>query len=201
MNFDELQNDWNSPHNNLPIEQQLKLAEKFSRQMIRRRRFQGVTLINAFALLTIITVIACCNIAFGNTKATHEWGLFPLLMVPWGFAIYFQRGYFKSTPPVAGGELPVVDSLRAAQASNREVQSRLRIVGVLYIALIPVLVLTMQQLHAAGKVSARELTSMAFFFGVTLLICGVGIAARYFTRLLPQQRQLDALLADLTSQA
>ncbi|MEP6663191.1 MAG: hypothetical protein ABJC04_05945 [Verrucomicrobiota bacterium] len=200
MNFDELQNDWNSPRNNLPIEQQRKLAEKFTRQMIRRRRFQGVSLINAFALLTIITVIACGNIVSGNTKATHEWGLFPLLMAPWGFAIYFLRRYFKSSTPVAGGELPMIDSLRAAQASNREAQSRLRIVGVLYVALIPVLALMMQQLHTVGKVSARELTSMAILFGATLLVCGAGIAARYFVRLLPQQRQFNALLEELTQE-
>jgi hypothetical protein len=201
MNFDELQNDWNSPRNNMPIEQQRALAEKFTRQMIRRRRFQRFWLINTFAWLSIITVIAIGNIASGNTKATHEWGLFPLLMVPWGFAIYFLREYFKSTTPVADGELPMIDSLRAAQVSNREAQSHLKIVGVLYIALIPFLALVMQQLHAVEKVSSRELISMAIFFGATLLVCGAGIAARYFARLLPQQRQLNALLVELTNEA
>lgn len=201
MNLDELQNDWNSLRNNLSTEQQRALAEKFTRQMIRRRRFQLFWTINALAWLTVITVIAICNVATGKISPALEWGLFPLLLVPWGFAIHFLRRYFKSSAPIAGGELPMIDSLHAAQASNREARSHLRMVGVLYVVIIPVLILAMQQLHAVGKVSARELTSMAFFMGATLLVCGAGIAARYFARLLPQQRQLNDLLAQLTNEA
>ncbi|MEO7300391.1 MAG: hypothetical protein ABI042_17635 [Verrucomicrobiota bacterium] len=201
MNFDELQNDWNSPRNNLPIEQQRKLAEKFTRQMIRRRRFQRFWLINAFAWLTLITVIAVCNIVSGKTKPMLEWGLFPLLIVPLGFAIHFLRRHLKSNAPITSGELSIIDSLRTAQISNREAQSHLRIVGVLYVVMIPLLVLAMQQLHAVGKVSSRELTSIAIFFGATLLVCGVGIVVCYFAGLLPQQRQLHELLAELTSEA
>jgi len=199
MNYDELQNTWNSPGNNLPNAQKRILAEKFARQMIRRRRFQRFWLINTFAWLTLITVIAVSNVMAGKTNPALEWGLFPLLIVPWGFAIHFLHRHLKSTPPIAGGELPMIDSLRAVRASNREAQSHLRIVGVLYVMVIPLLALSMQQLHAVGKVSARELTSMAVFFGAVLLLSGAGVAARYFGRLRPQQKQLDGLLAELSS--
>ena len=194
MNFDELQNDWNSPRNNLPMEQQHALAEKFSRQMIRRRRFQTFWLIHTLVWLTLITGLAIWMVAIGKANPTQEWGLFPLLLVPWGFAIRFLRRYLKPLAPAARGMSPVKDSLSAALVSNRTHQSHLKLVGVLFVLMIPLLFLAMQQLHAVGKVSARELTSMAIFFGATLLVCGAGIVARYAGRLLPQQKQLEELL-------
>ena len=194
MNFDELQNDWNSPRNNLPTEQQRALAEKFSRQMIRRRRFQTFWLIHTFVWLTLITGLAIGMIAVGKAKPAQEWGLFPLLLVPWGFAIHFLRRYRKPAAPASGGELPVRDSLSAALDSNRTAQSHSKWIGALYIIVTPMLVLAMQQLHAVGKVPARELTSMACFFGATLFLCGAVLAARYFGHLRPQQKQLEGLL-------
>lgn len=193
MNFDELQQDWNSPRNNLPTEQQRALAEKVSRQMIRRR-FQTFWLVHTFVWLTLITGLAIVMIATGRTSPAQEWGLFPLLIVPWGFAIHLLRRYRKPTAPATCGELPVSDSLSAALASNRTAQSHSKWIGSLYLVLTPLLGLAMQQLHATGKVSSRELTSMAVFFGATLLFYGVIIAARYFGCLRPQQEQLEDLL-------
>jgi hypothetical protein len=194
MTPNELQSAWNSPRNNLPAEEQQRLAEGFARQMIRRRRFQSLWLLTTFAWLTIITVVAIGTIAAGKVTLAREWGLFPLLLVPWGFAIMFLRRYLKPAAPMAGGETAVVESLRAALASNRETQAHLRLVGVLYAIMIPLLALAMHQLQTAGKASPRELTSMGVFFGGVLALCGAGVMARYFGRLLPQQRQLEELL-------
>jgi len=201
MNLNEMQNVWNSPRNNLPTEAQQRVADQFARQMIRRRRFQSIWLINTFVWLTIITVIAVWTIAVGQTTPAQEYGLFPLLIVPWGFAIHFLRRYLKPVAPMTRGETSIVDSLRAALTSNRETRSNLKLVGVLYVVMIPLLALAMQQLHAVGKVSERELTSMAIFFGAALLLGGVGIAIRYFGRLLPQQKRLDMLLTELADEA
>lgn len=200
MNLNEMQNVWNSPRNNLPTEAQQRLADQFARQMIRRRRFQSIWLINTFVWLTIITVLAIRMVAIGQTTS-QEWGLFPLLIVPWGFAIHFLRRYQKPVAPITRGETTIVDSLRAALASNQETRAHVKLVGVLYVIMIPLLALGMRQLHAVGKVSERELTSMAIFFGAVLLFGGIGIAVRYFIRLRPQQRRLNALLAELADGA
>ncbi|MGN6552454.1 MAG: hypothetical protein ACTHLW_01805 [Verrucomicrobiota bacterium] len=194
MNFDEVQQTWNSPRNTLPAEQQRALAETFSRQMIRRRRFQTFWLIHTFVWLTLITGLAMAMIASGKTRLAQEWGLFPLLIVPWAFAINMLRRYRKPAAPATRGELPVSDSLNAALLSNQTAQSQSKWVGALYLVLTPLLGLAMQQLYAAGKVSSRELTSMAVFFGATLLFCGAVLAARYFGRLRPQQNQLEDVL-------
>jgi len=200
MNLNELQNVWNSPRNNLPTEAQQRLADKFTRQMIRRRRFQFFWLINTFFWLTVITVLAIRMIAVGQTTS-QEWGLFPLLFVPWGFAVHFLRRYLKPVTPVTCGETTIVDSLRAALVANRETRSHLKLVGILYAIMIPLLAVAMRQLYTVGKVSERELISMVIFFGAVLLLGGAGIAARYFARVLPQKKQLDALLTELTGEA
>lgn len=201
MNLNEMQNVWNSPRNHLPTEAQQRLADQFARQMIRRRRFQSIWLINTFVWLTLISVLALWNIAAGQVQSAQEWSLFPLLLVPWGFAIHFLRRYLKPATPIARGETTIVDSLRAALASNQETRSHLKLVGVLYVIMIPLLALAMRQLLAVGKVSERELTSMALFFGAVLLVGAIAIAARYFLRLQPQQKRLHALLAELADEA
>lgn len=194
MNFDELQKDWNSPRNNLPKEQQRVLAEKFIRQMFRRHRFQTYWLIHTFVWLTLITGLAMVMIVSGKTSPAQEWGLFPLLIVPWGFAFHFLQLHLKPATTLVRGEMPIADSFRTALGSNRAEQARLKLVGVLFAVMVPVLAVSALQLQAAGKVSSRELTSMAIFFGGVLLVSGAGLAARYFGRLLPQQKQLEELL-------
>jgi len=197
MNLNEMQNVWSSPRNNLPTEAHQRVADQFARQMIRRRRFQSIWLIQTFAALTVVTVLVLWNIAEGNVQSPQEWFLFPLLLVPWGFAIHFLRRYLKPTLPITRGERTIVDSLRAALASNQETRTHLKLIGVLYVIMIPLLGFAMRQLHTIGKVSERELTSMAIFFGALFLVGGIVIAARYFVRLQPQQKRLNALLAEL----
>lgn len=200
MNSNELQNAWNSPRNNLPTEEQQRLADQFSRQMIHRRRFQSIWLTNTFVWLTIVTVLAIQMAVVGKITA-QEWGLFPLLLVPWGFALYFLRRHLKPVAPMARGEMSIVNSMRAALASNREERSHLKLVGVLYVIMLPLLALGMPQLHLVGKVSDRELTSMAFFFSLVLLGGGLGITIRYFRFLVPQQRRLIALMTVIADEA
>lgn len=197
MSFDEMQNAWNSPANNLPTEQQRQLAERFTRQMNRRRHFQNVWLANTFAALTLVTALAIRTLTLGKIQPAQEWGLFPLLIVPWAFAIHFLRQHLKSSA-TKSGEMSVLDAFRVALASNRSSQSRLKRVGVLYVIVIPILAVTLRQLHQVGKVSERELISMAAFFGIALLVGAVGIALRYFAALRPQEKKLDALLQEMT---
>lgn len=199
MNMNEMQSVWNSPRNSLPAEELRRLVRQFSRQMIRRRRFQVVCLANTFFWLTLITVLAIWNIFAGKIKLGQEWGLFPILIVPWTFALLFLRRFQKPGLPMRG-ELPVADTVRMALSFNRAERSHLKLVGWLFAIMIPFLAVSMQQLQTVGKISSRELASMAVFFGGILLLSGAGIAARYFGRLLPQQRQLDALLAELNDE-
>jgi len=197
MNSNEMQNLWNSPLNDLSPNQQEQLAAQFVHRMNRQRRFQSLWLITTFAWLTIISVIAIWTVSTDNTKLMQEWALIPLLTIPWAFALRFLRRYLKSSPPLSLGEVPVIESLRAALASNLNHQSRLKIVGGLYVILIPVIALTMRQLMVAGKVSAHELASMAVLFTGALLVSAIVMAGLFYGRLVPQQKKLEGLLAEV----
>jgi hypothetical protein len=197
MNPDEMQRAWNSPRNHPPTAEHQRLAEQFSRQMLRRRRFRAFWLVNTFAWLTVITLLAAWCLVTGRTRLAQEWGLFPLLLLPWGFALHFLRRHLHPGPPVAQGESAVADSLRAALASNQETRSHFKRIGILYLLMVPTLALAVRQLHGVGKVSDRELVSLACFLGGVLLLGGIGLALRYRLSLQPQQQRLQALLADL----
>ncbi len=74
MNLNEMQNVWNSPRNNLATAEQQQLAQQFTRQMIRRRRFQAIWLTNTFVWLTLITLIAIQTIAAGKFNPAPKSG-------------------------------------------------------------------------------------------------------------------------------
>ncbi|HVY70433.1 MAG TPA: hypothetical protein VHH73_10925 [Verrucomicrobiae bacterium] len=201
MNFDEMRDIWNAPGNDLSANRQRSLAGQFSRQMLRRRRFQTVWLVCLIAALTVTTGIAIRAVALGRADLESGWGLFPLLIVPWLFALHFLRRHLNPARPVVHGELPLAEVLRAAQAANRADQLRLKKVGLYFASMIPLLVLSVYQLYSSQKVSGRELASMTIFFGAVLTLSGAGIAARYFGSVLPRQRKIDSLLTELADDA
>jgi hypothetical protein len=197
MNLDDMQALWNSPANRPADAAQRQLAERFARRLIRQRRFQAVWLVNVFVWLTLITALAVWNVVAKKVSLTAEWGVIPLLAVPWAFAVFLLRRHLKPAAPVVRGELTVTDSLRAALAAIRAQQSHLKRVGLLLAIMIPLLAVSLWQLRTTGKASPRELTSMVVFFGGALLVAGSAIAARYFASLCPQQRQLASALDEL----
>jgi hypothetical protein len=199
MDLNEIQNVWKSRQNNFTTEEQRRLVDHFSRQMRRRRRFQTIWLVHTFVALTIITMVALRAIAVGKAHLEEQWTLMPLLVVPWFFAFHFLRSHLSLPKPTARGDVSVTVSLCAALESNRSEQSRLKRVALLFGIMIPLLALSMKQLHATGKVSSNELISMSVFFASVLLLSAAGIAARYFARLLPQQRRISEALAELTN--
>jgi hypothetical protein len=96
------------------------------------------------------------------------------------------------------GELGVVDSLRAALDSNRSEIKHLRLVVLLFVIMVSILAVSIQQLHEVGKISMRELNSVRIFFGSAILVSLSGIAAWYFGRLEPQKRKLIRILGEVT---
>ena len=199
MNLNEVQNAWNSPRNHPPGAEQQQLAQKFIRQMIRRRRFQAIWLTNTFVWLTLATLWLGQTIAAGKFNFTQEWAALPLLIAPWVLAVHFLRQHLKSASPVSDGATSVVDSLRVALASNQTERSHLKLVAALLAGVIPFVMLAVQQLHAAGKLSPREQTCMAVFFGGVLLVGMLGVAVRYFGRVTPQCKRLTTLLSEMAA--
>jgi hypothetical protein len=195
MNFDELQTIWNSPGNQPNPAQRERLTQQLLTWVRRQRRHQLVWLAWTFATLTAITALAGW-LLFATDKVDPgiEWGLIPLLLLPWCFAFVFLRRFLNAANPLTPGDGPIAHALTRALKANEAAQSRLRTVGLLYAIFIPVLAVSIWQLHSAGKASSREIFSMAIFFGSVLLLCGAGVFARYRFRLKPQHHHLKSLL-------
>ena len=195
MNFAELQTIWNSPANRPNPAQREKLTQQLLAWVRRQRRHQFIWLTWTFAALTGITALAGW-LLFATSKVDlgMEWGLIPLLLLPWCFAFLFLKRFLKPVDPLASGDMPIADALTRALKANEAAQFRLQTVGILYAIFIPVLATGIWQLHSAGKASTREIFSMCVFFGSVLLLCGAGVFARYRLRLKPQHEHLKSLL-------
>ncbi len=201
MNPNEIEGVWNSKRNDLATDRRKEMARLFTERMTRRRRFEALWLGCTFALLLASTALAVRAIAGGKVDFETQWGLFPLLCVPWAFAFHFLRRFLKPGAAKARGEMPLGDSLRAALEANRTQRAHLKLVGVLFAIMVPILWLSMQQLLAAGKISARELGSMRMFFGAVLLVSAAAVAARYFVRVKPEENRLTSLLEELKEES
>jgi len=195
MNFAELQTIWNSPGNQPNPAQRERLTQQLLAWIRRQRRHQLIWLVWTFAALTAITTFAgWLLLATNKVDLGVEWGLIPLLLLPWCFAVVFLKRFLKPAAPLTSGDLPIADALTRALKANEAAQYRLRAVGALYAIFLPILAVGIWQLHSAGKASTRELFSMGVFFGSVLLLCGTGVFARYRFRLKPQHKHLIALL-------
>lgn len=197
MNLNEMQNVWNSSRNLRPGAEQEQLAQRFVRQLIRRRRFQAIWLINTFVWLTLITLALVQTMGAGKFDFAREWAVLPMLIAPWIVSLHFLRRYLKPASPIPDGSMPVAESLRVALVSNQTERSHLKLVAALLIGLIPFVGLAVHQLHAVGKVSSTEQLCMAVFLGGALLAGILGVAVRYFGRLTPQAMSLSALSREM----
>jgi hypothetical protein len=197
MNFDDLKQIWNGPLNQWPAEGQQLLARHFAKELARRRRFQAVWLGWTFLALAGITFLALRAMASHRVDLELEWVLFPLLLVPWAFAFHFLRRFLEGRSGAPRGVLSVTDALRAALQSNRSAQRRLKLMGILFALMVPMLALAMRQLQLAGKASLSEVISMGVLFAGVLALSAAGMAARLFVRLRPQQRRLESLLVEI----
>ncbi len=195
MNFNDLQTAWNSGGNKPNSVQREKLSQQFAASLRRQRRNHLIWLVWTFFLLIAMTGFVGW-LVFGTDKVdlASEWGILPLMLIPWSVAILFLKRFLKPADPLCRGDVATTNVLAAAATANRAAQSRLKIVGVMYAIFIPVLAYAVWQLHVVGKTSSRELVSMTIFFGAVLGVCAIGVFVRYRFRLVPQQKHLESLL-------
>ena len=71
----------------------------------------------------------------------------------------------------------------------------------MYLVAVPVLALCLIQLHSAGKASLRELLCMAGFLGGMLALSASVVFGRFWFRLVPDGKKLQALLRQFESAA
>lgn len=196
MTNSDLDRIWNSPENN-PTEHAPRLARQFLRGLHRRRQLERLWLIWTVVALTTITGFAAWLITTTDRiQLEREWALLLLLIIPWIFACHFVREFFDR--PQCPSEGSIKETFEASLAGNKVARNRVKTIGLLYLVMIPVLAISMQQLAMTNKIRPHEQDSLIAVLVSVLLASGGMMLVRYFRYLLPQRHRLEKLLRDYT---
>ncbi|MEZ5961157.1 MAG: hypothetical protein R3C30_12120 [Hyphomonadaceae bacterium] len=194
MNYEALQAAWASSGNNpsaaasayVMAEAQAELSQRES-NLRRMLVFAGVMLIIPLGLMGV-------DMLTGQVDAidlSREWGLIPFALIP--FIVLFvivQRAAPKARP---SGSL--LQTFRALRADNSAARLRILIIGAAMIAFAPLLYVLLNQIVATGKMAPHEMQSAAIVLGGALALSAGWMSVKYFTKLAPERRHLDALIA------
>lgn len=148
----------------------------------------------ALAALSVVFVATW----FGDAAAADSIGgaTALLLLPPWiAFGLFARRELRRHRADVHAG-MPVRDALVAAAEATRAALARVRTVGWLHLVSLPLLVLAVRELAAAGKVAPGEMPSLALVLGLLLLATWGGLHLYRSRRLEPRAQRLAGLLAD-----
>ncbi|HYC70753.1 MAG TPA: hypothetical protein VEB66_06070 [Opitutaceae bacterium] len=195
MNEQDIHSAWNSGANRLDRAAALQLKDELVRRLRRQRWRELAWLAWTCLLLTVLSALLVPWLVFhGRFDPRTDWVLVPLLGLPWGFAIHFVRQFRRRRAAAARAALSIQDALRAAEAENRAAAATLRRVALLQGLFALLLPVAIHQLHAAGKVSGRELGQMAFLFGGILAGGAAFVGLKYFREVRPEGARLAGLL-------
>jgi MFS family permease len=201
MKLDELQQLWNSPDNQPTPDQQDAWIARFNDTLRKQRRRNAIWLGWVFFVLTSLTAFfAWLIVATDKVKLETNWFAILLLLVPWALAGFLLRTFARERQNECG-EQSIAASLKAALSANQLERRKLKALGLMYVVFVPILCGSVWQIHAAGKVTSRELPSMVAFFGVALTISAAAVLAKYWLRLVPENVRLSAVLSQMGDDA
>lgn len=200
MNFDEIQQAWQSPQNQPSVAQLESAKVKFLSDLKRRRRgtvlFMGwVFLVMAVFTWKVVSHLLWPDPSKDPIHLEHEWGVLLLFALPWLGLILLYRQYRRHRARHQNCGRSIGDSLRALLDENRLARQQKKWSARIGAALLVLMPLQVYQLRAAGKAGDEIL--MPAFVLLPALLLGIYAGMAWYDRhtLLPRQRELEALLA------
>ena len=200
MNFDEIQQAWQSPQNQ-PSAAQLQTEKmKFLTDLKRRRRGAVLFMGSVFVVLLFFTVRIVFQVlrpdpSMARIDLQQEWGVILLLALPWACLILWFRRYRRHRAQHEDCDRSIGASLRALLDENRLAREQQKWAARINGAMLVLIPLLVYQLRAAGK-AGDEILLPAFVLLPVLLLClHAGMAWYHRRTLLPRKRELEALLA------
>jgi hypothetical protein len=194
MTFDDLVPAWTSA-SNAPNPAQL---DRYKTSVVRRldadhRSFlwhvgmaTGSTLFLAGGFLQYLRSGGAFD--FGS-----EWASIVFLLLPFGVAAAFLRGFIQHRRRHPRYDLSIAAALRALLDENRLARLRLRVsMAVLTVAMALTPLMT-HQLQLVGKQRPHEAASMLAVFGVAYALSMALMTWKYRRRLLPENARLQEL--------
>jgi len=200
MNFDDIEKMWRSPQNALSpaglARQKTELEQKLRREY---RGFLIVTGAGSIWLLLCVGAFLRYLASGGAFELQREWGAVVLFALPLFAAVLFFRQYYRHRTAHAGYGGSIAATVRALLDENRLAQTRIKVIGAMYVIMTLLAPLIVNQLLEAGKVRPREVASMAVVFGAIVLIGGGGLVWEFRRNLRPRQRELQTILQSYES--
>ncbi len=194
MDYESLRNAWASNANNPSAAASAYVFAEAQATLAKRRGHLQRLLVFAGVMLTMPLALMGLDIVTGQADAIdleREWGLVPFALIPFVTLVLIAT---RAAPQgVPAGAL--LETFRALRADNTAAQLRIFIIGGAMIAFAPLLYVLLNQLVATGKMAPHEMQSAAFVLGSALALSALWMIVKLVTRLAPERRHIDALIA------
>ncbi|MBK6705228.1 MAG: hypothetical protein IPG56_16685 [Caulobacteraceae bacterium] len=194
MDYESLGNAWASNANNPSAAASAYVFAEAQATLAKRRGHLQRLLVFAGVMLTMPLALMGLDIVTGQADAidlAREWGLIPFALIP--FVVLVLIATRAAPQGVPAGAL--LETFRALRADNTAAQLRIFIIGGAMIAFAPLLYVLLNQLVATGKMAPHEMQSAAFVLGSALALSALWMIVKLVTRLAPERRHIDALIA------
>lgn len=197
IDFARLETAWRSSSNNPSAAATAYLSAELATTIRGRRRALDRTLAFSGVALTLWAGLIAFDVATGRANPTsllQEPATLALLAVPVALWVVVARMRMRRGR-YPNAEMSLGAGFRAALAENASARLHLKIIAAGQVLAAPLLYLSLNQLSANGKMAPHEQMSAAVILGSALAAGLVFVAVRYFTQVVPEGRQLRALVA------
>lgn len=177
MEFNDMQNHWKAypnPGKDLDLK---NVTESLYKKLHAAQKRHRAFLVWTFIQLVILTAATIYSISNASRFAIRsEWGIYLLLALPWVIAIGLLVLHRNAS-------LPSVDSIKqtlvSAHSAVKLQRKRIQWIFGSYLIMIPILILSISQLHSVGKVSERDIGNMVLLFTASLVFAASILMVKY----------------------
>ena len=194
MDFERLEQVWNSHANDPPSAAVAYLTEEIMDDLKKRRRqIAGLLAIGAVALAAQTALVVAAAVDDRVMDLGREWGTLLPFGLAWVVLLVVLRQHRRHLGRHPDPHLSMPATLAALIDFNRGEMARIRIMAVAFAALAAALVVAVGQLEGVGKMTAGNVRDMGILFGVLVASLGAYGAWRYFGVLRPEHDRLVRL--------
>jgi hypothetical protein len=194
MDYESLRKAWVSNANNPSAAASAYVIAEAQATLAKRRAHLRRHLAFAGVMLTIPLALMGLDIFTGQADTidlAREWGLIPFALIPFVALVLIAAHAAPQGAPTG----TLLETFRALRADNRATRLRIFIIGGAMIAFAPLLYMLLNQLVVTGKMAPHEMQSAAVVLGGALALSALWLIVEFVTRLAPERRHLEALIA------
>jgi hypothetical protein len=199
MNFAEIETLWRSPRNR-PDTAGMEKQKMYFVALLKKRRRTALGLLGVTAVLPgYLTLLVASHLLgfsprFDRVDLGREWASVPFLFLPWVGWCALLCLYRRHRARHRDYEGSVQASVQALLDENRTEQTRHKWIAGLLVASLALLPVIVAQLRAAGKAGDEILAPAYVIYPAYVLGILAWTAHSLRRKLLPRQRELEALV-------